>query len=228
MKITAIKRSAFTRCAVGAIAAFILGHNEHASAGLTFEKKEVVVDATPFDKELIVEFPFKNTGETPITIKQIRSNCGCTTATLKKLEYAPGESGVIAAKFEIGVRMGEQKKPITIDTTDPKEPKIAVYLVARIPEVIKMPKSFILWKEGEDREKRSISIMTTSDFPVKDIIAKCDRPQFHIDMQRVSPTEYRMEVTPTVAPGKLVGTVQLEVVLETEQRKRAFAYVGVR
>ncbi len=38
------------------------------------------------------EFKFKNTGQGPLKITNVKSTCGCTVAQLEKKEYAPGES----------------------------------------------------------------------------------------------------------------------------------------
>ena len=46
------------------------------------------------------EFDFVNTGDTPLIIERVHPGCGCTTTTLDKLIYAPGESGTIDATFK--------------------------------------------------------------------------------------------------------------------------------
>jgi hypothetical protein len=212
--------------AVAIAGALLSGHS--ASAGLTWEKTEVILNATPFDKELIAEFPFKNTGDKPVKIVGMRSNCGCTTAILKKTEYAPGESGVIAAKFEIGVRMGEQKKPILVRTDDPHAKEIGLYLVARIPQVITMSQSFALWREGESRDKKTLSIATSPDYRVKDVVATLDNKKFTVEIERASATEFRLHVTPVLSTGRGTATVQLVAELESGEKKRGYAYLQVR
>ncbi|MHA3772829.1 DUF1573 domain-containing protein [Verrucomicrobiota bacterium sgz303538] len=195
---------------------------------LTWEKREVEVKLTPFEKEVIAKFPFKNTGSKPVKILSARSNCGCTTAMMKKTEYAPGENGEVVAKFTVGARMGLQRKPITVQTDDEKERTVALYLVADIPSVLTMPKSFLLWKEGEANDTRSLTVNTGSAYPVKELLVQPDSKHLQVEVHRVSPTEFRIDVTPNAATARLVSTLQLEAVLDGDMRKRAHAYVSVR
>lgn len=195
---------------------------------LTWEKREVEVKLTPFEKEVIAKFPFKNTGPKPVKILSARSNCGCTTAMMKKTEYAPGETGEVVAKFTVGARMGLQRKPITVQTDDEKERTVALYLVADIPAVLTMPKSFLLWKEGEASDTRSLTVNTGSAFPVKELLVQPDSKNLQVEVHRVSATEFRIDVTPNAVATRLVSTLQLEAILEGDMRKRAHAYVSVR
>ena len=54
---------------------------------------------TPEDRELTVNFAFRNDGKTPVTISKVTSSCGCTTAELPKKIYQPGEAGTLPVKF---------------------------------------------------------------------------------------------------------------------------------
>ena len=47
-----------------------------------------------------VAFRFKNTGEKPLIITDVSAGCGCTVPEKPQQPFAPGEDGVIKAKFD--------------------------------------------------------------------------------------------------------------------------------
>lgn len=63
---------------------------------------------------LNVAFRFKNTGDKPLVIKDVRPGCGCTAANPPDKPILPGEEGVINATFDSKGRAGIQKKDITV------------------------------------------------------------------------------------------------------------------
>ncbi len=58
-------------------------------------------------------FRFRNTGDEPLRIEAIRADCGCTTTTLDRMVFAPGEGDEIAVNFDAKGR-GDQRKGITV------------------------------------------------------------------------------------------------------------------
>ena len=73
-----------------------------AFAQLRWEKTVQSFERSPGDPAVEATYPFKNTSTVPVTIKKLRTSCGCTAAKLEKRTYAPGESGEIAAKSMFG------------------------------------------------------------------------------------------------------------------------------
>jgi hypothetical protein len=59
-------------------------------------------------------FKFKNTGQTPLIISDIRTACDCTLADWSKTPVMPGKSGVIKAGFKIKGKSGAFNKTLTI------------------------------------------------------------------------------------------------------------------
>lgn len=62
-----------------------------------------------------VSFRFKNTGTKPLVIANVTASCGCTIPETPQQPFAPGEEGVIKAKFDSKGRTGEQRKHISVD-----------------------------------------------------------------------------------------------------------------
>ena len=72
---------------------------------------------------LQVSFRFKNTGDKPLVIENVRPGCGCTAANPPDKPILPGEEGVINASFDSKGRVGPNKKDIyvTANTVDKKD-----------------------------------------------------------------------------------------------------------
>ena len=53
-------------------------------AQLKWEKLEQTFGPGPLDKQVVAKYRFTNVGTSPVTIKDVRTSCGCTTAALEK------------------------------------------------------------------------------------------------------------------------------------------------
>ncbi len=85
------------------------------------------LDST-FDKGTIAEgekieivYRFKNTGENPLIIKDVRPSCGCTVAEKPLEPVAPGKEGSIKAVFDSHNKPGPNHKTITVVTNTQPE-----------------------------------------------------------------------------------------------------------
>lgn len=65
-------------------------------------------------------FTLTNDGVAPLNIRQVRSNCSCTKAELKKNTIKSGESLDIKVIFNGEGRRGNQQKSVTIYSNDPR------------------------------------------------------------------------------------------------------------
>jgi hypothetical protein len=66
-------------------------------------------------------FKFKNTGDSPITIANVKGSCGCTVATKPNKPIMPGETAEIGIKYATN-RVGGFSKTVTI-TSDSSTPR---------------------------------------------------------------------------------------------------------
>ena len=64
-------------------------------------------------KEIEISFRFKNTGTKPLVIKNVSAQCGCTVPQKPEQPFAPGEEGVIKAKYN-GSGHGETRKEVYV------------------------------------------------------------------------------------------------------------------
>ncbi|MBT30121.1 MAG: hypothetical protein CMO01_10720 [Thalassobius sp.] len=81
-----------------------------------FEFEETVHDFGTIAKGEVVKhvFKFKNTGEAPLMISDIKTTCGCTTPQYTKDPVGPGESGEILVQFNSAGKAGVINKRVTI------------------------------------------------------------------------------------------------------------------
>ena len=122
-----------------------------AHAQLSWSTRSLERQATPADEQVVVEYPFVNPTDHPITITSLHTSCGCTTAALDKKTYQPQEKGGITATFTIGEREGEQNKSIVVQTDDPAESTVILRLKVRVPVRWEMSSRFLYWKAKEPR-----------------------------------------------------------------------------
>jgi hypothetical protein len=92
-------------------------------------KSQIKFKQTTFDfgevnsgDEVSASFEFENAGDSVLVIKNVSTTCGCTTTQLEKLEYQPGEKGVIPAKFNSKGYSGKVTKTITVSSNDEENP----------------------------------------------------------------------------------------------------------
>lgn len=60
------------------------------------------------------EFVFENTGEVPLSIKEAKASCGCTTPTFMFLDIAPGEKSKISIDYFSVNKFGPQEAEVEI------------------------------------------------------------------------------------------------------------------
>jgi hypothetical protein len=75
-----------------------------------------------------VTFSFKNTGNKPLKLTNVRASCGCTTPTWTKAEIKPGGTGMVKAAFNPMGRVGKFNKTITVSSN--AQPAIAVLQIS--------------------------------------------------------------------------------------------------
>ena len=62
-----------------------------------------------------VAFRFKNTGSKPLVITSVSASCGCTIPEKPEKPFAPGEEGVIKAKFDSNGKSGMNTKTVYVN-----------------------------------------------------------------------------------------------------------------
>jgi rhodanese-related sulfurtransferase len=79
-------------------------------------------------------FVLTNTGDEILSITNVRTSCGCTTAALDKHDLAPGESVDLAATVNTTGFHGTVTRTLTVTTNDPVSPAVVLQIVVTIAE----------------------------------------------------------------------------------------------
>jgi hypothetical protein len=200
-----------------------------AFAQLKWDTTEQTLKVKPGDREVVATYRFTNTGTTPITIDNVHTSCGCTTAALTKNEYAPGETGQIVARMEIGSRVGHQEKSILVTTKqNPKSPMV-LRLLADIPEGVVMKPTFVMWALGESPKPKTIDIKVTDGFPIKVLKVDSDNPDIKVEVNQVHPgVELEVTVTPKDTSRPEMATLLVRTDYPSDNPQTYYAYVKVK
>src|SRR6185437_5073591 len=140
-----------------------------ARAELKWEQTAVELHPARGVKQAIGHFKYQNAGKTPVHFKSVHASCGCTTAQTQKEQVGPGEKGEITATFNIGDRVGQQIKTISVETDDKAHPIMTLTLKTNIPEVLQLTPNFVFWQTGENPTPKTVIAKAGKDVPVKEL-----------------------------------------------------------
>ncbi len=197
-----------------------------AHAALKWDQLRADLVPGPNDKSVETRFPFVNEGSETVTIEAVKSSCGCTTATLDKKTYAPGEKGEVRARFDIGQRRGPQSKTIAIKILNDPTPTILTLAVA-LAEPIKLKPALLVWEKGETNHAKTIAFAAPAGQPIRSVKVTSSDPRMHSEIETPKDgASYAIQVTPenTDAVGFATLTIEVELA-NTTQTLRAYAQI---
>lgn len=73
-------------------------------------------------------FILRNAGDVTLQILNIRPACGCTVANISTKSIPPGGLAELSARLSLQGRTGPQHKSITVESNDPKQQYVTLYL----------------------------------------------------------------------------------------------------
>lgn len=103
-----------------------------AAAVLKLEKTQHNFGKIKEGDVVSVTIRFKNTGEKPLEIRDVKSSCGCTAAILSSRSLKPNEEGKIRIEFDSSGRSGNITRTVTLISNDKKHPKQTITIFANI------------------------------------------------------------------------------------------------
>ena len=186
------------------------------------------------DKPVTYKFEFTNTSDRVVTIKNVQTSCGCTTAPLTKRTFAPGESYGIDVTFNPQNRRGRELKTIHVDTDDAGFPRYDLQISVEIrPRVLIEPTiaSLGMIKAGSAGSQIVTISGRSADFDIVEAKLRDDR----LKLERVERTRatrdgdpmwqisYRVEVP----AGLTMGAIRTFLDLSTNDPERKALSVAV-
>ncbi len=177
-----------------------------AHADLVWEKTVQEFHRVPEDGHVSAKFAFKNSGPDTVTIKRVKTSCGCTTARLAKNTFAPGESGEIEVKFTFGGRRGPQRKIIAVTSDRPRvvsaspeeQREWTLDLRVYIHEPLTLTPALVWWKVGDAPEAKLVKLTTADGQKVGVKGVTSSNPKLSAKLATVAEgREYVLSVQPT-------------------------------
>ncbi len=197
-----------------------------AGAALKWEQLRADLAPGPKDKSVEARFAFVNEGQTTVTIEAVKSSCGCTTAALDKMVYAPGEKGDVRARFDIGQRRGLQMKTISVKIRDEPAPTILTLAVA-LAEPMRLKPALVVWENGEANKAKTMTLDALPGQPIRAVKVTSSDPRMHATVETGRDGEsFTINIAPesTETAGFATLTIDAELAGST-QTLRAYAQV---
>ena len=77
-------------------------------------------------------FSFANKGTSVLTIKDIKTSCGCTAALVSQDNINPGQEGTLKVELDTKNRSGKMSRTVTISSNDPQDPSKILTIYADV------------------------------------------------------------------------------------------------
>lgn len=205
----AIALFSFTLPAMADISSPVGAASQSEKKSLTWESKEIAVTAQPGAQNETIVFKFTNTADKDVTITNVQASCGCTTPSLPKYTYAPGESGEITAVFNIGNRQGMQVKQVTVSTDD-GAPSQILTLKVDIPQLVKFSARALIWRKGEEPTPKTIAADVTAEDAIHLMNVATRDDTFKVELKEVEPGKsYQIIATPAATDKPIARSISV-------------------
>jgi len=181
-----------------------------AHAQLKWEQTALEVKTSYTDEAAVGHFKYENTGPKPVHIASVKTSCGCTVASLKSNDVAPGEKGEITATLKLGDRVGLQHKTVSVTTDDNPQPTILSFNVA-IPQLLEVQPMMMFWTMKDPLNEKVITVKAPGESPVTNITATSTTQDFTAEVKPGDgPKEWKVNITPKNVTQSVSGSVTIQ------------------
>jgi len=175
-------------------------------------------------------FKFRNEGDAPLLIHNVRTSCGCAAALISSREISPGKKGEIKVTFNTKGYEGRQTKFVYVDSNDPQVSKSQLVVSASI-DVPPRPRIDVdrysielgLLLESEDIETLS-RIRNTGELELTVEMSNRNATFFQERKEISSPLKIasgkEIEVKMKIKPRKTQGLIREYILLKTNDPQR--------
>ena len=182
-----------------------------AHAELKWEKPVQKFQRVPEDKVVEARYAFRNSGPAPLTIKSIRSSCGCTTGKLDKRTYAPGEEGEVVMRFSFGDRKGPHLKTLRVSTDEKNAEPEVLKLIVDIHDPVTLAPGLVFWRTGEAASAKTVQLTADASQPVRVKSVTSSNPNFTATLQTVQAgAQYAVAIVPAATARKEAAEITVQ------------------
>jgi hypothetical protein len=214
----------------------LLSFTAFLRAELVFDALKKEIKAGPDARQIICDFYFENKGDKTVSIASYESTCSCMAVMVNqegKLDYAPGEKGVMRATFDMENFTGEVDKNVLIWMKGDPEAKPSIILVVNviIPVLVDIQPRTLEWSGPAPWEKKSIKVEMNHSEPIKILRASIGNPMFESEVKTITEGKsYEVIVTPLAKPDAPPGmaVIHIETDCKIDKQKKQMAFAVVR
>lgn len=199
---------------------------------LTFKETLKELHAPADAKSVTAEFQFTNNSEQAVTVAKYDAACSCMAVAISngKLRYAPGESGVVRATFDMGNFSGTVDKVVALwlDDDPADKPSLSLTVRVHIPVLVALEPKTLTWTLGTKPVAQVIRITMNHDKPIRVVAVNSSSTDFLHELKTVKEGKsYDLAITPaaTDTPGLAVVRIETDCEIEKHRLQQAFAVV---
>lgn len=206
-----------------------------AHAQIVFDATSKELNAPPDANKIHCDFAFENKGKETVSIARYESTCSCMSVQISnggKLDYAPGEKGVLRANFNMENFSGHVDKHVKLwmkgDADD--APTHSLVVGVNIPVLVDMQPKTVEWVKGDSMSPKIITVTMNHSEPIKLLKASSSNENFSVAVKTIEEgKKYELSVTPQVVeadrPGIAVLHLETDCKIEKQKKQMAFAIV---
>jgi hypothetical protein len=201
-------------------------------ADLVFPTMIQEIEAPADAKKVTADFEFTNRSNKTVRIAKYDAACSCMAVVVKdgKLDYAPGESGLLRADFEMGNFAGSVDKAVALwlDDDAPDKPSVTLTVRVHIPVLVSLEPKTVKWEVNGDASPQTIRITMNHAEPIRVKDVSSSSKAFLFELKTIDEGRlYELIVTPSdiATPGLGILRVETDCVIERHRVQQAFAVV---
>lgn len=202
------------------------------AAGLEFNETRQEFKAPAEATVVTRDFAFTNRSDKTVTIRKYDAACSCIAVKIQggKLEYRPGESGVVRTEFDMGNFSGEVDKKVAIwlDGDPDDKPSITLTVHVIIPVLVNVEPKTLKWDLNGSTAPQSFHITMNHTQPIKLLSVSSTSDVYDHQLKTiVEGKEYELVVTPrdVTSPGLAIFRMTTDCKIAKFKVAQAFAQV---
>lgn len=197
-------------------------------ADLTFGATVVRSTTKPLQKFIEVGFPFRNASSETVTIRDIQTNCDCLVASAGQNTYAPGQAGLVVARFAVGDRTGAYQRSVTVTTDKSPNPQRLTVQI-EVPELANVQPRVHDWNSGDPATERTAEIVVNEEIQITftDVLVSSDAFRARLETVEAG-RRYRVHFAPRATTEAASAAVRVIGTANSGERIVVSAYVNVR
>lgn len=159
------------------------------SLGAFAAQPKIELSETSFDfgsiyqgEEVVRTIVLRNAGDDTLVIQKVKSSCGCTAGTPKKLQLAPGETTDFTITFRSAGMHARVKKHVYIDTNDPALPRATIDFEGEVKQEVNLsPRGIYIGQIEKGKPvARTVDVTAEEEKSFKIISVSSDSPLVEI------------------------------------------------